>query len=354
MSHQITKNDAVYSNQGTEWHGLAIHTDIGDEQIADLCPPMKQDKLSIGGVQFPDHSGIYADTSEIERIEENVIPISIMSAKYGMIDNKQFFEGMENALKEISSDYSFSTAGTLSNLQTVFASIELERMNIGGHEESIMLNALNNHTGKHHFQIFPSSVRMVCANTVRFALDQALEMIKVRHTKFANIEISGLGGMIEAMLNGAQQYKQNMELLQSIDMRTARQKNVVAGILAEESKLKDETPLSGTLYNRVGGIVELARYGRGNKGKTAYDLAQGITDFFSNGAGVGNPETRKAGKAAFSSNFGTGAEKKEFMVKRLQQVCSNKSELGQIARRGELALQITENFRAEKGLELIS
>lgn len=349
MSHQITENDAVYSTNGTEWHGLAIHTDITEKEIADLSPPMKQDKLSIGGVEFPDHSGIYADTSEIERIESDIVPISIMSANYGMIENEKFFEAMQNALSDISKDYTFTTAGTISNLQTVFASIMLDSIEINGHKENIMLNALNNHSGKHHFQVFPSSVRIVCANTVRFALDQAESMIKIRHTKHASLEIEGLSGMIEAMLNGADEYKYNMETLAEMEISYARQKNLIAGILAESVGLKDETPLSGTMYNRIQGIVELAKYGKGNHGKTIYDLAQGVTDFFSNGAGVGNPDTRKAGKAAFSSNFGTGADQKENITSRLFQTQDH----GQLARRGERVLQVTESYRETKGQKLI-
>ena len=61
--------------------------------------------------------------------------------------------------------------------------------------------------------------------------------------------------------------------------------------------------------NHVQGIAALARHGLGNSGRSMYDVFNGATQYYTSGDGVG--KTTSAGRRAYSSEFGTGADRKQ-------------------------------------------
>ena len=63
------------------------------------------------------------------------------------------------------------------------------------------------------------------------------------------------------------------------------------------------------VLNMIDGITELAISGRGNNGRTMYDVLNGATEYWTSGDGVGR--TASAGKKAYSSEFGNAAASKE-------------------------------------------
>lgn len=339
MSHEITEIDAVYSTTSREWHGLAQHVQtINAQELETLqFPIVKGDLLaSIDGesVALEDYQPIIADARQLPQVGK-IVPLSIMGAKYSPIENSAMFEAVMAGLDASGIDYSINTAGTLSGLKKVFLSIMIGKKTLNA-EENQLLNFVSSHDGTCALEGFLSFTRICCANTFAWARQGADEKLKIRHTANASAQIDNFPRYIDAMLNGSLEYELAIETLGNQPASETKARNVLAGFYADKLNLKASAPLSTRTLNQIDDVVNLSKHGAGNRGETMLDLHNGFTDSYSNGVGVGGV-TRKAGKAAYRSNFGSSKDvKSEFM-----QAILSADTVGEFSRRGQHTLALS-------------
>jgi len=344
MSHEIVQPiDEVYSTTGTEWHGLAAHVPaITDTEVNRLCPIIHEMPLAgeINGkhVVVPNYKALVADYSvcrpETAGGEFELVPLHIPKKGYGVISNCELYRALQDALKDV--DAEVVTAGTLGAGRRCFFSVNLRgesEMKINGDDFLAYLNFVTSHDGTLAASAYDSTVRIVCQNTLNWSLEAAGDVgFKVYHTQGANTAISKMGELLNAILAGRAEFKTTMEYLATVQVSAGDAEKIAAGYFvfgqsAGESKLEYE--LSTRTRNAIEGIAGLFANGKGNKGRTAYDLLNGATEYWTSGDGTGKKASRleKVSKGL----FGTAAEHKRAFVNLLTSRLEAAKEAGEKA-----------------------
>lgn len=340
MSHQIEEYDVTFSTSSPEWHGLAIVKTAKEMigAIRKLFLPIVEGEatLTVEGKTIPlmNENGkgwkvIAADCRELEEIDGRAVhppafvPLHTPRQSYAPIPNQRVFEAIDKAFDLAGINYELATCGTLGNLSRFYLSIAVEGLGIKcprGFEIQSYLTAVTAHNGSHDFRVMDSHVKPVCANTVGAIMRNHGDVnFKIRHTANCEIEIQELEKTLADFFQGHADLTAAMASLESAPMSRDEMLATAAGYFAlplvsdkrtaeQVAKMK----LSPQSRNAVEGIADLAKSGKGNSGKTAYDLFNGATDYWSNGAGVGSEKVSMQ-KKAYRSHFGSAhAHKRDF------------------------------------------
>lgn len=135
--------------------------------------------------------------------------LGIVSDDYKVVQNEQAFRFLD-AL--IGSDLHFETAGSLMNGKKVWVLARLpEWIEIGGDDTAIFVYVANAHDGSMAVTSGTTGVRIVCANTLAWALRQseyrAERVYKFRHTGDLAIKFDEARKVMGMTLNYAKQFK---------------------------------------------------------------------------------------------------------------------------------------------------
>lgn len=342
MSHEIYPPiDEVYTTSGNgEWHNLAKaplaedNGEIGDATVNRLCPDVREMRLvgEIDGqtVVMPDHKALVADYRAVrpefvgpngELSEYAFVPLHIPKNGYKVIGNCEIYQATKAAIKDC--DAKIVTAGTLGSGRRFFLSVDIRgesEMTVCGRDKVLAyLCMVTSHDGTIAAKGYDSTVRIVCQNTLNWSLAAAGSIgFSVYHTGGATVAVAKMGELIKEILAGRAKFKDTMSYLDSltVDAKLAHEiatAYFVIGQSAGEDKLNYE--LSTRSKNAADEIVSLYKTGAGNRGKTAYDLLNGATDYWTNGGGTGKKSTKWERVA--KANFGGAAEHKQAFVNML-------------------------------------
>jgi hypothetical protein len=343
MSHCIELPiDEVYTTSGTsEWHGLAVpplladNGKIGEATVKRLCPSIREMQVTgfIDGVAvaLPNYKALVADYRECRPevvlpdgslSEFAFVPLHIPKSGYKVIGNCELHAALVKAIEGV--DAEIVTAGTLGAGKRAFFSVDIKghseielKRTVRGVTETdklmAFLNIVTSHDGTLAAKGYDSTVRIVCQNTLDWSLSAAGEVgFNVYHTAGAEVAVSKMGDLLNAILLGRANFKDSMSLLDSVAVSHADAHKLavayfVYGQSAGETELQYE--LSKKALNAADEISTLFSRGRGNRGVSLYDLLNGATDYWTNGNGTGKKASRfeKLSKA----NFATAAEHKQ-------------------------------------------
>lgn len=371
MAHEIEQPiDRVFSIQGTEWHGLAEHVEsITDEIIRPICPkiisgPMALDmglaaptieelrsrvhkafqmkpenedpnvfaQRMIATVKnlcaMPAHQGLAADYRGVredlnDHETQGLVALHVPKNSYQPISNGELWDAAKGAIEGIGAKV--SCVGTLKAGKVFFVSVQLnedggkftvKRANGEGFDDFFAnLNIIGSHDGTLGVKAYDSTVRIVCMNTLRWSLEAAGDVnFTVYHTKNAPTAMTNLPALVNAILSGRAQFRDSMEYLatQAISATDARllvTGYFVRGFLANAHTEKDAYQIATRTRNAIEEISTLFHRGKGNLGKSLYDLLNGVTEYYTTGEGTGKGETDKAARLC-KANFGKAADHK--------------------------------------------
>jgi len=324
MAHMIDeKYDRVYSIKDAEWHGLAIVIpEIGDPEFDSLSHEIKEVPLNpiIDGVPvaFDNHKLLVADVSKSrpDIVEANpndrFVPLHIPKAKYGVISNAEVVDCMKKSFKEMG--VKVTTAGTLEGLKKFFISVDIgeSQQIINKDQFECYVNFITSHDGTISMDAYDSTIRIVCMNTLNASREAAGKAgFKVYHTKNASLAMDGLAELFNAILQGRANLREVMEYLDGHKCDANDALAMAAGYFCMETETETIATRS---FNNAQGIANLFANGLGNNGRSLYDLANGATEFWSSGDGVGKKTTSTGAQRAYRSQFGSAAAHKEKFV----------------------------------------
>lgn len=227
MAHQLLTKDTMFSVREMPWHGLGtvlpdypksidealqlsglgwqvkqgsvmVAQDAGDPfealTVADriaACyeqgePIHKADLEEYLAVrQAAPHVAVAPDYRANLRADDGAV-LGIVSEDYKVVQNREAFEFLD-AL--IGSDVTFETAGSLLNGKKVWVLARIpDFVEVGGDETATFIYVANAHDGSMAVTASATKVRIVCANTLGWALRQsdtgtaAMRTYKFRHT----------------------------------------------------------------------------------------------------------------------------------------------------------------------------
>lgn len=175
MSHEITPSDNFAHVGKAAWHGLGVKIEDGStatDTMADLgmawdseLVPMHYTKMDENGVEE-----VAVDNRFLQIRKDNGGQLGIVGKGYNILQNKELATFTDTLIKA-SEGSGLETCGTLFTGRQVYTLIKLDetREIVKGDPVDPYLLINNTHGGKGSFHAFPTAIRVVCANTLRFA-----------------------------------------------------------------------------------------------------------------------------------------------------------------------------------------
>lgn len=377
MSHQIELPiDRVFSTVGTEWHGLATPCEkIDDANMRELCPKIISGPMALnmgiktddyaalrkaamsavskknneaGVVMTPDewaqgvanavlnlcpmpsYKALVADYREVRPdllADEcgGLVPLHIPKNSYGEIENGEVWELAKQSLAEV--DAKVSCAGTLKAGKLFFISVNLgadggkfEVTLPDGTKDAYLANLcfITSHDGTLGVEAYDSTVRICCANSLRWSREAAGEIgFKVYHTMNRKPAMANLPALVNRILTGRANFRDQMSYLASEEISQIDARKLFAGYFVQAAlamAVKDEAAylLGSRTKNTLESLSVLFSKGIGCDGKTLYSALNAMTQHYTTGDGAG-ANADKLTKLC-KANFGKAADHKTAFV----------------------------------------
>ena len=178
MSHEIYENDQMFSVRQVPWHGLG-------KVIAEA--PNSEEALRIAELDWDVYQTevIRVDTGNIvPNMKLNVrsnpdIELGLVSDRYRIVQNRDAFAFTDEL---IGGDVRYETAGSLKNGRTVWMLARMPDAKVAGDDVEQYMCFTNSHDGTGAVRAFLTPVRVVCNNTLSFAIDTAQRSWSCKHT----------------------------------------------------------------------------------------------------------------------------------------------------------------------------
>ena len=321
--HGIEKPyDLLISTVSREWHGLADVVPFIDSTVAaPLLFPIREGNITIDidgrKVAMGNHKALVADLrGRTDLAEDDQFKgLHIPKNSYTIIDNRTLWDTASKAIAGIGAKV--TCIGTLRGCKTFFISIQLAedggQFNVNGDTYQATLNLVTSHDGTMAAQVFDSTVRVVCMNTLRWSLATKGAMgFMTYHTSGSAIAMERIGELANDALAGRAVFRSNMEYLASVGCDADTAELLALGFFATQT---GEVKLSTRLKNAAEEIAMLHSRGDGNLGRSMYDALNGFTQYYTSGSGTGKKSSRE--DKAFKANFGAAADHKSMFANML-------------------------------------
>ena len=198
MAHEIKQHDGLILHKRAAWHGLGT--------IVEEAPtPMKA--LELAGLDWePLESdsmfGTFADNDEgtpmkvacsthkmLVRSDHPEVVLGIVGENYTPISNIELadlcYDLCEEWMKEHKTQVRCESAGSLFNGKKVWFLLQADPFEVAGHDGDVVhpyTLAFNGFDGLTSMSMMPTTVRVVCNNTLTAALRRGGSGIKIKHT----------------------------------------------------------------------------------------------------------------------------------------------------------------------------
>lgn len=225
MAHMLMTKDTMMSVRETPWHGLGAVLDEYPESIDDaivksgLGWKVRQgDVLVVERPEWTDDFGVVvppvtklAEGFRANMREDDGAVLGIVSDDYKVVQNEEAFKFLDSL---IGSELYFETAGSLMNGKRVWVLVRLpEWVEVGGDDTAMFVYVANGHDGSMAVTSSATNVRIVCNNTLTWALrkselgDAAARTYKFRHTGDLAVKFDEARNVMGLTLNYTKQFK---------------------------------------------------------------------------------------------------------------------------------------------------
>lgn len=164
--------------------------------------------------------------------------IGIVGRNYVPLQNREAFSFFDNVVDDGEAKY--ETAGSLGNGRQVWMTAKVpEGVQVGGVDPvDIYLLLTNSHDGSRAVTAAVTPVRVVCQNTLNFALNRARRAWKVRHTSGVQARVAEARSSLELTFNYMDVWNKEAESLLSDEM-TLKRFERLQDVLVKELKMSD-------------------------------------------------------------------------------------------------------------------
>lgn len=189
MAHGITDRDTMFSVRETPWHRLGVVLDDYPDGVEDALEKaglrwnVRQGDVFVAQPPFvnPDDEGIYVPELESRLVaakgwranvrEDTSDILGIVSDDYKVVANEDAFRWLDALL---GTEVQFETAGSINGGKRVWVLVRIpDNVEIGGDEIQQFVFCANSHDGSMAVTAAATDVRVVCQNTLGWALRQA-------------------------------------------------------------------------------------------------------------------------------------------------------------------------------------
>lgn len=340
---QIKSLDFAYrpASERQSWHNLEkpVEGDITSaDQIPNVACPIILEPYPTPEGYILAAKGCSKQIVADHPVHGKVI-LGTFSDKYQTFSNLDIFNQIMEAFDKNSIPARLVFALTMRNLSVVSYSFEVKDASeffAGGRPHKHYICGTGSHDGKNGVRIFGTTVNSLCSNTLRLAMKG--EKLSLDYTFFHDKRGKGLFDelprLVEASLLHVTAYSKLADKMANKALTLTQAQAIAIELLA-----KGESEISTRTVNASEEIARLFKHGIANNGDDLFDLTNAVTEFFTHGDGTG--KTASMDKKLYSSDYGTGADKKAQFIAALQNKDGDlisDAELNEIAKRGEKLL----------------
>ncbi len=178
MAHEV---ETMFSVRQVPWHGLG--------KVLDYAPDSEQALIQAGllwGVEkrelFLGNGQRVPDTFANVRMTDNKV-LGIVGSQYRIIQNREAFMWTDSLMGE---GAVYETAGSLREGKRVWLCAKLPKpINLVGDQTDLYLMFTNSHDASSAVKVAVTPIRVVCQNTLTYALKGAQRTWSIRHTSGA-------------------------------------------------------------------------------------------------------------------------------------------------------------------------
>lgn len=301
MAHELTQREdgrtEFFSAVTRGWHQLGQLTDrqlTAEEAIKEALLDWEVEQVPVYHQNPMDNELMEVPDQFLVRRKDNFNPLAIMSARYTPIQNLEAFSFFDEIIG--SGKAVWDTAGSLQGGRKVFMQAELEGslfLNSNPDDKTVKkVLFFTSHDGSKALTGMITPIRVVCQNTLNMALSDHSNCFKIYHRKnFAEKkhEAAKVLGFANAFYDDLQTV---MNQLAEEEVTKSYVEGFVNALIPAE--LNPETGrISTRTSNRRNDIATLFTSGKGNNGRTKWDLFNAVTEFVDHHQGGRLTESRK-------------------------------------------------------------
>jgi len=305
MAHDLTIREdgsvEFFSAVTKGWHELGQTT----EAKVTASEAIKVAKLDWEVEQVPClHEGINGELLQVPdnyivRRKDTLAPLSVMSSRYTPIQNQEVFDFADSIIGE--GQAVWDTAGSLAGGRKIFMQVELEgKLFLNSNPDDTTVKRVlfvSSHDGSKALQGMITPVRVVCQNTLNAALGNRSNTFKVFHRKNYQSKQQEAAKVLEL----AHAYYEDLQVVMNELAEQEVTASYVEGFLGTLLPAsKDEVPTR--TENRRKDLVNLFHNGKGNLGKSKWDLYNAVTEFVDHHS-VGRLSTTRTLRSEASDNI---------------------------------------------------
>jgi len=206
MAHEITENDAVVLAGQQAWHGLGIvlpeaFTVSEALTIGNLDWRVEREPLFLAnGDEVTSHvANIREDTNEL---------LAIVGSDYSVLQNRELAVYVEDVCGD---QVRLESAGSMKAGREVFMLARMDSFDATPGDQVDRYGLFSNaHDGSRAFRVLPTSVRVVCNNTLTMALGAKRSGIAVRHTQGLADSIESARAALTAAITEGDQFREQV------------------------------------------------------------------------------------------------------------------------------------------------
>jgi phage/plasmid-like protein (TIGR03299 family) len=312
---QISNSDhAMFSVKETPWHKLGNTLD----EYVNSDEARKAAKLDWLVHKLPSEyknpiTGEYiVDKSKFDLIcGANGKRLGIVSDSYQVFQNREAFDFMDALVNTDDRTAMYETAGALGDGEIIWMMIRLNMVDTIGKDDAILpyLVLTNNHAGKGSLQAFFTPIRVVCQNTLSWAMSQAQNTVSIRHMGNLDQKVQEAQEVLGLAVKANEDFTINAERLTQIEVKSEQIAEDYIVDLFFPNREDEEEKMSTRATNIVTNVMDLYEgRGMGADMETAKGTAWGLYNAVTQYLDYETPSSQKTPLKSLKSNLvGRGA-----------------------------------------------
>jgi len=210
--------ETMFSANETPWHRLGNVTEgalnsteaikMGGLDWTVSLRPLYTGGTDAGGEEYPIE---IADNFATVRDSDDTV-LGVVGSRYTPIQNNQCFDFLDTVLDDF--DAKYETAGALDNGRIVWMLLNLGKDVVVGEDRTIpYLLLTNSHDGSTAIKALTTPIRVVCQNTLTFALNNYASQFSFRHTQNVHGRIEQARNALELSYQYVDGFQEEVERL---------------------------------------------------------------------------------------------------------------------------------------------
>ena len=218
MSHEMYENDHALYVGKPAWHGLGTvienaPTTMDAMRLAKMDFGVELSKPIVAEYGEPGYYG--ANLTEPSKFHATVRTdtkevLGVVNKNYKIVQNEELFK-----IADSLPSAKVETAGTLFNGAQSYILMKDDEWAVNGNDEMHeYLCLMNSHNGTLSLSALPTSIRVVCNNTLSWAISEGSQrMIKLKHTGDIDTKIIGLKDALEEWHDHKGKFRSRVRIL---------------------------------------------------------------------------------------------------------------------------------------------